>query len=130
MWVKENPTYGSQIRVNRGIYYHHGIYVSDDCVIQFAAKSGSEISAMNAIVHQTTLLDFAKGMDVEVRKYTSEEEYKLRSPQEIVNYAFSSLGNKGYDVLSNNCEHFSNDCAFGEKKSNQVSEIISMLFGG
>ena len=29
MWVNKKPEYGNQIRVNRGLYYHHGVYESD-----------------------------------------------------------------------------------------------------
>ena len=29
MWEMKNPKYGDQIRVNRGFYYHHGIYEND-----------------------------------------------------------------------------------------------------
>lgn len=37
-WVKAEPAKGDHIRVRRigGLYYHHGIYVSDDEVISFA----------------------------------------------------------------------------------------------
>ena len=38
MWEVKKPVYGDQIRVNRGLYAHHGIYASDDCVIHFAAN--------------------------------------------------------------------------------------------
>ena len=37
-WAKAEPVKGDHIRVRRigGLYYHHGIYVSDDEVISFA----------------------------------------------------------------------------------------------
>ena len=38
MWSSSKPCYGDHIRVCRGYYYHHGIYVSDDYVIHFASK--------------------------------------------------------------------------------------------
>ena len=43
MWMKKNPSYGDQIRVNRGLYFHHGIYVNDNMVIQYASPKGSEV---------------------------------------------------------------------------------------
>ena len=37
-WKTRNPQQGDHIRVRRlgGLYYHHGIYVSDEEVIAFA----------------------------------------------------------------------------------------------
>ena len=130
MWQKIKPSYGDQIRVNRGLYFHHGIYVSDDEVIQYASPKGSEISAPNALILSTTLDEFLKGGEVEVRVYSDEEKKKVRSKDDIVKFAKSKLGTGlgEYDLINNNCEHFSNYCAFGEKFSNQVNDILSMFF--
>ena len=127
----KKPNYGDQIRVNRGLYYHHGIYVSDDEVIQYASPKGSEISPETALIISTTLDEFLKGGVVEVREYDNNELNKVRSKDEIVKFAKSQLGTGlgEYNLIDNNCEHFSNYCAFGEKKSNQVEDILSMLFG-
>ncbi len=127
MWEMKNPTYGDQIRVNRGLYYHHGIYASNDSVYQFAAPAGMEISPENARVICTTLGEFLKGGNVEVRVYTEEELKKKRTPEEIIAYAKEHLGEGGYDLVTNNCEHFSNRCAFGVSNSTQVEEIFNMF---
>ena len=129
MWSLKNPSYGDQIRVNRGLYYHHGIYESDDCVYQFASPEGSEISPETAIVCTTSLKKFLKDGLVEVREYTDEEKAKLRSKDEIIKYAKDHLGEGGYNLISNNCEHFSNRCAFGESKSSQVVSIFEAIMG-
>lgn len=129
MWEFKNPVRGDQIRVNRGLYYHHGIYASEDKVYHFAAPSGSEISPENARVICTSLNDFLKGGNVEVRDYTEEELARKRKPDEIVAYAESHLGEAGYDLVNNNCEHFSNRCAFGVSDSTQVKEVLSMIAG-
>ena len=129
MWEKKKPCYGDQIRVNRGLYFHHGREVSDDEVIQYASPKGSEISAPNALIISTTLDEFLKGGEVEVRIYNDEEKTKVRSKDDIVKFAKSKLGTGlgEYDLINNNCEHFSNYCAFGEKFSNQVNDILSMF---
>ena len=131
MWEKKKANYGDQIRVSRGLYYHHGIYVSDDMVIQYASPKGSEIAPETALIIYTTLDEFLKGGVLEVRTYTSEELKSVRTKEEIVEFAKSKLGTGlgEYDIINNNCEHFSNLCAFGIKKSNQVEDILSMLFG-
>ena len=128
MWEKIKPTYGCQIRVDRGLYKHHGIYVSDDEVIHFASPNGSEISPQTAVVHKTTLENFLKGGELEVRTYTDEEKKQVRTPEEIVDYANAHLGEKGYNIVSNNCEHFSNRCAFGKSESEQVNNFENFLF--
>ena len=129
MWSYKNPSYGDQIRVNRGLYYHHGIYESDDCVYQFAAEHGKEVSAENAVVCTVTLDEFLKGGLVEVREYTDDEKKKLREKKDIIQYAKDHIGERGYDLISNNCEHFSNRCAFGESTSSQVDTIFETILG-
>lgn len=129
MWEMKNPVYGDQIRVNRGLYYHHGIYASNDEVYQFAAPYGSEVSSENAKVICTTLNEFLKGGNVEVRVYTPDELKQKRNPKEIIAYAKKHLGEGGYDLVSNNCEHFSNRCAFGVSNSSQVDDVFKKIAG-
>lgn len=129
MWEFKNPKYGDQIRVNRGVYYHHGIYESDERVYHFAASGDMETSAENARVICTSLKEFLKGGNVEVRKYTAEELGKKKSAEDTIAYAKEHLGEGGYNLISNNCEHFSNRCAFGVSNSHQVEDILSMFAG-
>ena len=132
MWSSDKkPMLGDQIRVNRGLYYHHGIYENDETIYQFASPQGSEVSPETAIVCTTTLDNFLKGGELEVREYSEEELNKKKSSEEIIEFAKSKLGSNlgGYNIISNNCEHFSNLCAFGKAKSNQVDDIMA-LFGG
>lgn len=131
-FVSKKPSLGDQIKVNRGIYDHHGIYIGDDKVIQFGSTTG-ELDPSKAMVIETSLDDFLKGGELLVATYTEEELKKRRNPNEIVEYAKAHLGDKGYDLVNNNCEHFSNECAFGEHKSFQVDNVLGLfakLFGG
>lgn len=128
MWVLKKPEYGDQIRVNRGAYFHHGIYQDENCIYQFAVPNeGLEIDPKNAIVCTTTLEKFSKGSPIEVREYTKEEKLEKRSPLEIIQYAKDHLGEGGYDLFTNNCEHFSNRCAFGKSESKQVEDVLSAI---
>ena len=123
---------GAQIRVNRGMYYHHGIYIGDNTVIHFASNTpGYETDPNFAEVCETTLEGFLKGGALEVREYSNEELKDKRDNQAIIDYAKSAIGRKGYNLITNNCEHFSNECAFGKAYSSQVDSIrdlISSLF--
>lgn len=128
MFKEEKPFYGAQIRVNRGMYYHHGIYVDDEHVIHFASNTpGHETDPSYASVCETTLENFLKGGVLEVRVYDEEEQKKVRKPQDVVSYAYSKIGVKGYNIITNNCEHFSNECAFGTKDSEQVNNVMDIL---
>ena len=131
MWEIKKPSYGDQIRVNRGMYTHHGIFISEDSVIHFAPPGNTDVlDPSKARVINTPLNEFLKGGVLEVRVYTDEELKRKRSPKVIVAEALAHLGEGGYNIISNNCEHFSNLCAFGKKESNQVEAVFSLLFGG
>jgi hypothetical protein len=132
MWKANiKPKLGDQIRVNRGLYYHHGIYENDDTIYQFASPVGSEVSPETAIICTTDLKSFLKDGELEVREYSIEEENKKRKPEEVIEFAKSKLGSNmgGYNIISNNCEHFSNLCVFNESKSNQVDDVLAFLGG-
>lgn len=131
MWERKKPSYGDQIRVNRGMYTHHGIFISEDSIIHFAPPGNTDVlDPSKARVIDTPLNEFLKGGVLEVRVYTDEELKRKRSPKAIVAEALAHLGEGGYSIISNNCEHFSNLCAFGKKESNQVEAVFSLLFGG
>lgn len=132
MWVKDKkPELGDQIRVYRGLYYHHGIYESDDVIYQFASPDGREVSPKTAIICKTNLSNFLKGGELEVREYDLEELKRKRDNEEIIEFAKSKLGDNlgGYNILTNNCEHFSNLCVFNESKSEQTEGILNFLGG-
>ena len=131
MWIKKTPEYGDQIRVNRGLYFHHGIYEDDNHIYQYGSRENNELDPSKALIISTSLDEFLKGGVAEVRIYSDDELKKVRSKDEIVKFAKSKLGTGlgEYNLVSNNCEHFSNYCAFGVKFSNQVDDILSMLFG-
>jgi len=43
IWTQQPPKMGDHIRVKRGLYAHHGIFVSDKEVIHFTGKDGDSI---------------------------------------------------------------------------------------
>lgn len=131
MWIEKKPEYGDHIRVNRGYYYHHGIYENDDTIYQFASPIGSEISPENAIICTCNIEAFRKNGSIEVRTYNEFELKDKRKPKEIIKFAKSKLNDNlgGYNIVTNNCEHFANLCVFGVAKSDQVDDILSKLGG-
>lgn len=129
MWTNKEPDFGAAIRVNRGLYAHYGIYVDSKTVIHFSALDGDGLLNPEKVkIITTDLATFLKDGKLEVLEY-EENNQPIRTPVEIVNYAFSMLGTGGYNLITNNCEHFVNDCLYGKKASAQVDSIIRMFSG-
>lgn len=130
IWVQKPPQRGDHIRVQRmeGLYTHHGVYVSDREVIHFTgADDDSILDWDKPEVISTDLATFLKGGVLEVKEYTDEEFTDLYSPEQVVSYARACLGDKGYNLIFNNCEHFANVCTLGRFRSNQVDRFFNAI---
>ncbi len=126
IWTVKKLTPGDHIRVNRGWYCHHGIYVGNDEVIHYCAEDGDGVHTPEEVcVRRTSLGQFCAGEFAEV--YESRDKRKRRKPAEVVKYAESRLGTRGYDILNNNCEHFANECVFGEHKSEHIDSVRAQV---
>lgn len=127
-WEQRKPEKGDHIRVMRigGLYAHHGVYVSDDEVIHFTGKdSDSILDWSKCEVISSDLELFLKDGVLEVKEYTDDEFQDLYPVDQIVAYARSCIGDKGYNLALNNCEHFANVCTLGRFRSNQVERVIT-----
>lgn len=132
IWTCIMPKCGDHIRVNRGIYYHHGIYVARNEVIHFTGTDDDSVMDWDkAAVIKTDLNYFLKAGQVEVKEYNDEEIGDLYPVDGIVQYARACLGDEGYNLVFNNCEHFANACTLGRYRSRQVEKILGgKLFMG
>lgn len=110
-----NNYYGKHIYVDRGVYTHHGIGIGEGKVIHF---SGFEDDLMTGPIEITSLEDFAGEGEVQVKIY-DEREYRAG---DAVARAYQRLGEEGYDIWDNNCEHFVAWCITGENHSPQVEK--------
>lgn len=129
-WQKTLPLKGDHIRVRRlgGLYYHHGIYISQDEVITFAGDDDyNPIDWWDTKIRTTDLREFLQGGTLEVRRYTKDEQAQLCSVEETVAFARACVGNEKYNLLFHNCEHFCNAAKLGVYRSKQAENI---LFGG
>ncbi len=125
--IQKDPVKGDHIRVNRVVYYHHGIYVSDNKVIHYNTEGDGDGLSGNAKVLCTSLDDFLEGGKCQVRNYSSYEKKLLFPAGIIAKRAKGKLGEKGYNLVFNNCEHFANWCALGVKKSEQVEDLFDTM---
>lgn len=126
-WTEKVPRYGDIVRTKVKFYYHYGIYVDDSKVIQFGLPDGPGRPAEEVRVLATDVYTFLQGGELEVGVPDREERRKKRSPEETVAIAESRIGNGGYDVLHNNCEHFVNECAFGERNSLFLEDVRAKI---
>ena len=129
IWVHKPPKRGDHIRVKRmnGLYCHHGIFISADEVIHFTGDDDdSVLDWSKAHVIKTDLKKFLRGGEIEVKEYNDAELADLYPVEGIVSYARTCLGDDGYNLIFNNCEHFANACTLGKYRSRQVENF----FGG
>jgi len=92
-----------------GVFEHHGIYVGSGQVIHFTAEDGKVV--------ETGLGSFSDGSEIRIKRQASD-------PEEAVRRARNRIGETGYNLATNNCEHFVNECIDGRKTSNQTSRQI------
>ena len=126
-WVEKPPVYGDVIRTKVSFYHHYGIFVSEEEVIQFGLpddpmRGAEQIKVLTSDVHT-----FLQGGELQVGQPEHPEHKQLRTPDQIVTIARQRLGEGGYDILHNNCEHFVNDCAFGQATSSFLDGVRDKL---
>jgi hypothetical protein len=106
---------GDHVWVRRVGYSHHGVEVDDDMVVHFTGTPGHK---MNAVIRRDTINDFAHGHTAHVRLYG-----RRLDPDETVKLAESKIGQSGYNLYGNNCEHFARSCVTGDHRSSQVDVV-------
>jgi hypothetical protein len=104
---------GDHIYVKRGAYTHHGVCVSETTVIHFSGEPGSK---QDATIRQDSLDQFAGGGLIRVRAYGVRLDI-----DETLARARSRVGESGYHLFANNCEHFAAWCVADRHNSGQVA---------
>lgn len=113
------------IRVRLGSVYHYGIFVSEDEVIAFGLPPVPQYQDRpdRFTVCAVDIDTFSCGVIPERAEYGLRERRKKFRAGRIVANARARLGETGYNLLHNNCEHFVNECVFGEKRSEQTDSV-------
>ena len=122
-WENKTPEPADIIRTRFKFYYHYGIFISEDEVIQFGLPLDPGRPAEEIKVIATDVYTFLMGGEIETAVPSGEERKKMHSATEIIKTARGRIGEGGYDILHNNCEHFVNSCVFGENSSSFVDSV-------
>ncbi len=123
-WVLKEMQPSDMVRVPSGSFYHYGICIDEDTIIQFGASVVDPLVDPETVeVNATSVDDFLRGRFAEVAEYDKKELKRKNPPEKIIAYAKSSIGKKGYHILYNNCEHFANECVFNTHSSSQLDDF-------
>lgn len=131
---------GDIVYVKRNGYQHFGIYSGHGQVIHYHKEKNPLLC--DGIITETTLAEFMSSSDTLyvlngigpaadnnlfdwIIKRIFHGEITPFSPQETIKRARSKLGERGYSLLLNNCEHFAFWCKTGVAKSSQVDNIMA-----
>jgi HRAS-like suppressor 3 len=110
---------GAQLVVRYSVYRHHGIYAGGGRVIHYAGW----IRGRRRLIEEISLDEFTEGREFKVNQSPPD----LISGREVVRRACSRLGERCYDLLENNREHFCTWCQFGEARSIQIELMARPL---
>jgi hypothetical protein len=117
---RQEPPLGSHLVTPRRGYLHHGIYVGDGRVVHYAGLAGG---LHRGPVEEVPMARFTRGHPVWVKSHAPSNF----DSREVIRRARSRVGEDGYRLLTNNCEHFCEWCVRGEHRSYQVDALLSRL---
>ncbi|MBR2865029.1 MAG: hypothetical protein IKC13_01995, partial [Elusimicrobiaceae bacterium] len=81
-WTCDSPKMGQIIRTRVSFYYHYGIFVSEDEVIQFGLPTDPGKSADQIKVLVSDIYTFLNGGELETAQPTLAEKKTMRKPEE------------------------------------------------
>ena len=124
---------GDVIYVKRmgDLYRHYGIYAGNNRVIHYAGRNGDwgdDVSIHEALLHE--FLQDAKRFTIcRFKTRCDIPGYHLYSREETLRRAYLRLGERNYNLISNNCEHFAIWCRTNISTSSQVRNAGRTLCG-
>ncbi|CAM4778573.1 unnamed protein product [Rotaria magnacalcarata] len=113
---------GDLIEFDRGAYNHWGVCIGHKELIHF---SGEPTDKSSAVVRLDKITEVAAGDRCRVNnQFDNKPNFKVRRRKQIRRYAKSQLGEKGYNLAFNNCEHFATYCRYGRGISAQTWVLL------
>ncbi len=105
-------------------YSHHGISLGDGRVVHFNYHPWQALNRhltrdLKPAIQIATVEKFSQGRPIVVRKYAECDDVET-----VIERANSRLGEAGYHLFENNCEHFAVWCKTGNAHSTQVDDFM------
>jgi hypothetical protein len=101
------------------VYRHCGIYTGGCRVIHYSGW----VRGRRGLIEEIPLDEFTEGREFEVNRSPPDSF----SGHDVVRRGRSRLGERCYDLLENNCEHFCSWCQLGEARSVQIELMAKPL---
>lgn len=126
------PPLGSHLVTPRVVYTHHGIYIGDGKVVEYAGFNNGIGNVNDVIpvdsskqspVQIVSLVQFEKGKSYTIKKHP----HATYSPQDIAKRAYKRVGETNYNLIFNNCEDFANHCIYGVNFSSQTRNVATVI---
>jgi hypothetical protein len=111
---------GDELRVDRGLYHHHGIYLGNASVIQFG---GGIKDKRRASIHLVSLGEFAKGARVKVVEHEGLD--RIAAVQRAL-WLLEHPPPATYHLLGYSCEHVARSCATGRVECSQAQNAFAL----
>ena len=105
------------VECQRGVfcYLHFGIDIGDGTVVHLA----TELEKREMSVQRVSIDQFANGAPISIEAV--EEEL---SADAVIERTLAAVGQKGYDLVIGNCEHFARQMKTGKGHSVQVDRFV------
>jgi hypothetical protein len=109
-------------------YRHHGLLFEYEDGRQEVIHYSGDASTMDGEVQITTIGNFLKGAPEAQLIFNDDEgELKRFEANEVLERAKKRLGERRYNLMMNNCEHFAHDCLYGKPFSRQVDMVMKLV---
>ena len=117
--MNETLPIGAHLVTPRSWYDHHGIYIGNGRVVHYAGYCHGYHAGP---VEEISLAEFERGLGFRIRPHDGARY----SREEIAARARSRIGENGYRLFANNCEHFCEWCVSGRSRSRQIERLIAI----
>ncbi|WP_294184531.1 lecithin retinol acyltransferase family protein [uncultured Clostridium sp.] len=119
--IMRAPKYGDIVGTTDNFlgykYNHYGIYIGNNRVIHYCSNTSS---AKDARIRETDMTPYFRPENYFILNVKSNVEF---NPGETVRRAKTRLGERSYNLLQNNCEHFALWAKTGNSRSYQLDNL-------
>lgn len=142
--VIQRARIGDQLEFHRGVYSHWAVYVGNEEVIHLAGINSFDSTCtfnpkhtftiggkifIKAKVKRESVWKVIRDSEVEINN-DKDKSCRPYRPHEIGRIAMGMIGDIGYNILWQNCEHFAAFCRYGVAWSKQADNALTAIVVG